>query len=130
MQEFQSCYISGKISGLEDLNMPKFERMENLLRFHYGTDAIIINPHTIHHPHDRTRWENFMRYDLRAMLRCRHVAVLDDWKQSRGAIIEVLLADTLKLEIFTIDGKNCIQRLNLSTLTKVQLLFKLLINRF
>lgn len=127
-----SVYISGKISGVPDLNRVKFDQAENYLRFRFGNgdNVMIINPHTILHNHDKT-WESFMRVDLRYMLKCNIVVVLDDWNKSRGAIIEVLLAGIVAIPVYTLDSVHDTDaNLKIGFWGRLKLLFKLLLNRF
>jgi nucleoside 2-deoxyribosyltransferase len=79
-------YLSGKISGLADLNVPKFTHYERLLK---ALNHEVVNPHNLQHS-ENSKWLDFMRTDLKAMLDCDMIAVLDDWQDSRGAMIEVL----------------------------------------
>lgn len=127
MKKEESYYLSGKMSGLADLNRPKFNAAEDLLYSLFGRGVIVINPHTLA-MHEPKTWENFMRNDIRAMLRCSNVVVLDDWQNSRGAIIEVLLANALGIVIRPIDDPS--QRVKISFLMKVQLGIKLLLNHW
>lgn len=123
-----SMYISGKISGLTDLNKPKFETAENFLRFRFGTDSYVINPHKINHSENST-YSSYMRKDIAAMLKCEWVIVLDDWKNSRGAIVEVLLANFLQMPVYPVHLAG-ITPIRISTGTRIKLLIKLLLNRF
>lgn len=122
-------YISGKISGLSDLNVLKFSKTENWLHFLFGTDTSIVNPHTLLHLHNKS-WENYMKEDLRHLLACNIVVVLDDWMISRGAVIEVLLANAVKMPIYFIDDKGELQAIKITFGMKFLLGFKLLLNRF
>lgn len=121
-------YISGKISNVPQGNKPKFELTENYLRFKYGTNAEILNPHNIaaHEFHDK-QWHNYMRVDLRYMLACNQLVVLDDWKKSRGAIIEVLISSLVLIPIYSIDT-GVMTEVKIGFITKVKLAFKLLLN--
>jgi hypothetical protein len=92
-------YLSGKISGLQDLNKPKFEKWEKIL-----TDRgyNVINPHKIDHK-GAELWVDFMKADIKALMDCEMIAVLDDWAQSRGAVLEVLIASALEYKIVKAD---------------------------
>jgi hypothetical protein len=123
-------YISGKITGVPGLNREKFEAAANYIRFHHGTGVEVINPHTILHIHDGS-WVSYMKVDLRHLLASNAIVVLDDWKRSRGAIIEVLLASLLSIPVYTLAGiKEPKQRLRVTLWLKIQVIFKLFINRF
>lgn len=85
----KKVYISGKITGVIDFNRKKFEDAEARLR---ERGYIPINPHKVL-PFSNTRtWNDYMKADIKALMDCDMIAVLDDWKQSKGALIEVKLA--------------------------------------
>ena len=88
-------YISGKISGIENEAPLLFEKAENELKLN-GFNT--VNPMTLNHDHDLS-WENYMRVDLIALLRCTHIYMLKNWQESVGANIEYRLAVDLKLTI-------------------------------
>lgn len=81
----KKVYISGKISGLEEsVYTAKFQEAEDKLT---ALDFEVINPVKIVHNHDNS-WLSFMRQDLKAMLDCDGIYMLDNWKDSKGAKIE------------------------------------------
>lgn len=90
-------YISGKITGLEHQVAYKiFEDAENNLKSKLNCE--VINPMKLEHNHDQS-WENFMKQDLKELLDCDYIFLLDNWKFSKGARLELLLADELKIEV-------------------------------
>lgn len=94
----KKIYISGKISGLDtNIAVRHFEVAETELNNKYP-DAIIVNPFKIEHNHDLT-WESYMRNDLIAMLACDTIYMLKNWPDSKGAVIELDLAQKLKFNI-------------------------------
>ena len=88
-------YISGKITG-EDEYESKFKRavleVENM-----GYEA--VNPCEIHDAckDEHTLWEHWMVCDIKTMLTCDGIYALRCWRQSRGAMIEILLARHLNM---------------------------------
>lgn len=95
---YYTAYISGKVTGLSDLNKPKFAAAADLLRsFGYG---VVINPHVVCStlPKD-SDWREFMKRCLKHLPGADVVFLLDDWHNSKGAIIEVLIALLLGIEI-------------------------------
>lgn len=121
-------YISGKITGVADGNQRKFNQAEHYLIFTEGPEATILNPHKLPHIHDKS-WTSYMKEDLRYLLACTCVFALDDWKQSRGAVIEVLLADIVKIPVYEFTNYQTVP-LTLGMSTKISLIVKLLLNRF
>jgi ADP-heptose:LPS heptosyltransferase len=98
-------YLSGKITGLSDLNKPKFAAAERLILEHAKHTemfAYVFNPHFLPHDHDK-QWGSYMRECLKALCKSNKIYVLDDWRKSKGAIVEVLVAKTLNMPLFEID---------------------------
>ena len=102
-------YLSGKISGVEDLNRPKFERAEKELNAK-GYD--VVNPHKLFPAEPIRAWDEYMKNDIKHMMDCDMVAVLDDWKDSPGACIEVNLAFCLRMKVVSADTFEPIQLKN------------------
>lgn len=96
-------YISGKITGLEE-NYAKslFDYAENWWK-EKGFEP--VNPMKIEHNHNLS-WESYMKEDLKALMDCDYIFMLDNWTSSKGAIIEHDLAKELGIEIIynTING--------------------------
>ena len=76
-------YIAGPITGIPEHNKPAFEMAAALLRAN-GHEP--VNPHDL--CSEGTPWSECMRVDIRAMLDCDAVALLDGWESSRGASME------------------------------------------
>ena len=87
-------YISGAIShnsnALQDFNFAEHYLMS------LGHE--VVNPMKLVHDHDKS-WENYMRTDIRELMLCDAVYVLVGWRKSRGAKIEVFLAEHLKMQM-------------------------------
>lgn len=93
-----NVYISGPMTGLPDLNYSAFFRAENMLR-HAKFEP--INP--ARRPADgKTSWLDFMRAALRDLADADGVATLEGWQDSRGARLEVEIARSLELPVWTI----------------------------
>ena len=101
----KTVYISGKITGCPDLNKPKFEHAENELKKIYKK---VINPHKLPDNHNKS-WEAYMKACIIAMCKCDVVFLLDDWQQSKGAIVEVNLACELGIEIKPFENQHVIK---------------------
>lgn len=97
----QKAYIAGKITGVKDLNIPKFQAAEKLLR-KLGYQP--INPHVICSDiHPQAAWETFMKRCLPYVIACDLVVTLDDWYKSKGAPMEVETALNLKIPVLEIE---------------------------
>ncbi len=92
----QRCYIAGKIGGLsiEDVKF-NFDEAKHIVG-QMGFEP--VSPIDLPHEHGKT-WEEYMREDLRAMLTCNFVYVLNNWRTSPGATIEVKTAMSLGINI-------------------------------
>lgn len=100
----KKLYIAGPINavGPPTYNRPAFYRAAGRLR-QYGYEP--VNPHDVHEmPAGVLPWEEYMKADLAALLRCDGVATLDGWAQSRGAKVEVRLAGDLNIPVNSVEG--------------------------
>lgn len=87
-------YLSGPMTGLPDLNFPAFAAMTTSLREggHTVTNPAELNP-------DGGSWNDCMRRDIAALMDCDTVATLPDWENSKGAKLEVLIAEKLGMRV-------------------------------
>ena len=85
-------YISGPITGVQDLNRPAFAQAADYLR-KLGHEP--VNPHDLHKDAVDISWAGYMRRDIVALCGCDAIIVLDKWGDSRGARIERELAERL-----------------------------------
>ncbi|ABM32187.1 DUF4406 domain-containing protein [Paracidovorax citrulli] len=88
-------YISGPMTGLPDFNRPAFHQAAAELR---AAGYQVTNPAEKDTPTEAP-WIEHMRADVKAMMDCDGVALLDGWSASRGANIEVHLAHGLGLPV-------------------------------
>lgn len=110
------AYISGPISGLSNGNFDAFTRAQRKLE-HDG--YIVVNPHeigkaiydkwaTIARPesnvdgqkYDNEMWAEFVKNDIRYLVTCDCVMLLDNWEQSRGCRVEIFIAQKLMIPIY------------------------------
>jgi hypothetical protein len=93
-------YISGKISGLNfDEVCKKFGRAEQILK-KAGYNP--VNPCTLLHDHDK-EYNSYIAEDIRHLLTCDAIYMLNDWKESKGSRIEHAVALELGLDIIYSD---------------------------
>lgn len=94
-------YISGPMSGYPDFNFPAFEQAANRLRA-IGFD--VVSPHEFGEGGEGMEWADYLRKDLIAMLtNCTAVATLPGWMQSRGAKLEVHVAQALGMRVSSVE---------------------------
>lgn len=87
-------YLSGPMSGYEELNFPEFHRVATDLR---NKGFTVISPAEVEQP--ILTWEACMKNDIKELMNAEKVAVMNGWEKSKGAKIEVELAKNLGMEI-------------------------------
>lgn len=96
-------YLAGPMSGLPNHNFPAFHRAAKVLR---SVGFEVVSPAELHAgeevPREGQTWEEqyaawcrFMRADLKVLMDCRGVFWLDGSGASKGASIEIHLANAL-----------------------------------
>jgi len=88
-----TLYLSGPMTGYVDFNYPAFNAEAARLR---ALGWTVENP--AENP-KQDSWEAYMRQAITQMMRCDRVAVLPGWERSRGANVEVDLADQLGMYV-------------------------------
>ena len=94
-------YLSGKITGREKADYTtQFLRAE---QFYKGCGFEVVNPVKIGEVllsiKPKAEYEDFMIRDLEALSTCTHIAMLEGWEDSKGAMREKKEAEKLGLEI-------------------------------
>lgn len=93
----KKIYLSGPMSGLPELNRPRFNREARRLR---RAGHKVINPPELDRLEPKRTWEGNLRRDLRILVdQCDRVATLPNWKRSRGATLEVYVARALFIPV-------------------------------
>jgi Domain of unknown function (DUF4406) len=87
-------YLCGPMTGLPDYNYPAFNAEAARLR---GLGYTVENPAENEHPEGQD-WPGYMRVALTQMLTCQAVAILPSWQKSKGAKLELNLADALEID--------------------------------
>lgn len=93
----QRVYLAGPMSGIADMNRPAFNAEAERIRalgYHVENPAEFDTLSS-------TTWAGDMRIAIARMLTCDVVALLPNWDTSRGATIEVDLADKLQIPNLT-----------------------------
>lgn len=102
----EKVYISGKVTGLpwEEVE-DKFRQAADLVRFH-GSLAVV----PIHYCRKEWSWAECMKRCLGLLLECDKVLLLPDWKKSRGAKIEALVAVACGIPVLKYKGHEDTER--------------------
>jgi hypothetical protein len=88
-------YLSGAITHQTNFK-EYFARYEAELRDKGVTD--IFNPAAIEWPED-VKWETCLKYDLKFLVDCDCIVLLPNWRLSRGAQLEIYVAEKLGIRI-------------------------------
>jgi len=91
----KSIYISGKITGMEEEAFELFEKAEKQFRL---IDVNVVNPMKLKHDHDKS-WNSYMKECIKALCDCDTIYMLTNYKESKGAIIELNLAIELGIDV-------------------------------
>nr|DAT99699.1 MAG TPA: deoxyribosyltransferase [Caudoviricetes sp.] len=92
-------YISGPITGIDFGNRFAFSCARNALEL-CGYEA--VDPSEVQLGDDAT-WADYMRADLKLLLDCDFIYMLEGWENSRGARLERELAENLGIEEIDLD---------------------------
>lgn len=88
-------YIAGPMTGVPDHNFPLFRFATDWYR-HFGHH--VISPHE--GVTDTTLpWETYMRRAIVLLSECNTIAMLPHWHKSKGAKLELQIADALGMNI-------------------------------
>lgn len=93
-------YISGKITGIEKEAVVLFQKAKKYLE---GEGFKVVNPMELPDDHDKS-WNSYMKVCLKALNGCDGIYMLNNYKDSKGALLELELAERLRL---TVDYENC-----------------------
>lgn len=103
-------YIAGPMTGHEHFNYPAFNRAAAELR---EAGYTVLNPAENGEPgdHPDRAWSDWMRIALGQLIQADGVATLYGWSESKGAKVEVQLAEDLGIPV-----RNAIAWLNLAAI--------------
>jgi len=96
--ERKITYIAGPMSfiGPPTWNYPAFEDMAARLR---AAGYEVISPHELHPPGLDVPWDWYLRRDLRELVKCGRIVLLENSHQSPGARLERFVGEKLGMEI-------------------------------
>jgi hypothetical protein len=90
-----TVYLAGPMTGLPDHNYPAFHaEADRLRRLGYQVANPANNGDDIPRP-----WRWYVAQGLAQLVMCDAVALLPGWEHSRGACIEVAVADLLEIPV-------------------------------
>lgn len=89
------AYVAGPMTGIADFNYPAFNAVADQLRAQ-GYEVENLTDHSIV---EGAQWADYMAYDLTRLGLCGVITVLPDWENSKGARLEVLIAECLGIKV-------------------------------
>ncbi len=90
-------YIAGKMNGIPEFNEPMFRRAQEMIE---KQGNIGINPHVINQGLDHSTQKSLcMKNDIRELIECDAIMMLDGWRESKGAKLEFEISQYLGLEV-------------------------------
>lgn len=92
-------YISGKMTGVRDLNRPAFAKAAKVLR---NKGFKVLSPPEFDLDEPASSWEGCLRRDIKHLVNCVAIATLPGWKKSRGANLEVHIGKALNMPVHTV----------------------------
>lgn len=98
------AYVAGPMTGIEKFNYPAFHRAVKALR-HVGIPALSAAHDEFGEPVDPPSlvdvkpYDYYFRHALRILLDCDEVVLLSGWEESRGASVEVKVAQLLGMPV-------------------------------
>lgn len=95
-------YLAGPMKGYPEWNHPAFHSAAAELR---NRGYNIINP--AEYGNLIRDWVTCMKRDIHALLWCDAVIVLPDWQMSRGASLEILIAQRLYMPVYELNTMMC-----------------------
>lgn len=94
-EKVDRLYVAGPMSGYPENNYPAFHDATDRLR---DAGFAVVNPAEYGDPAGvRVHYVDLLRADLKEMLTCQGVALMDYWWESVGARNEVQVAGLLKM---------------------------------
>ena len=88
-------YVAGPMTGLPNLNFDAFHSAARALR---GEGHDVVNPAEIN-ADPSAGWLACMRADIRELVTCDAIYLLQGWEKSRGARLEARIAEGLGFQV-------------------------------
>lgn len=106
--EPQMYYISGPMTGIKDFNYPFFNKVAKLLR---DAGLEIVSPAETEESlgyeqgSQDWHWGVWMRHALTSLLRCNAIIMLPNWEMSKGALLELQVAEACDMQVFKLTSE-------------------------
>lgn len=93
-------YVAGPMTGLPEFNFPLFNATAARLR----SDGWHVENPAEHGHVEGAGWADYLRWDISRIATCGAVYLLPGWSKSKGASLEVHIAQVLGLRVLLADG--------------------------
>jgi hypothetical protein len=93
-------YLAGPMTGIADFNFPAFNAEADLLR---SQGMSVLNP-ADHGIVAGANWADYLRHDIAGLASCERIHLLRGWSNSKGAQLEVTIANALGMAITYQEG--------------------------
>lgn len=107
--KFKKIYVAGPMQGAPEHGYPVFDQAVNFLRHELAMrDGFlweVFSPHEVDNgetPESRgtkDHWD-YMKVDMRLLVYCDAICLLDGWSRSRGAVQELNCAIAMGLDVW------------------------------
>ena len=111
------------MSGVPENNAPAFNKLADELR---EAGYAVLNPVDLDlvEPIERTGkyltdWPKYLKRDIRYLVDCDGVVLLDGWSKSNGARLEVCIAHQLHMPIYRYHNGKLVKLMNLLTMANM-----------
>ena len=98
-------YISGPMTGIEDLNFPAFHFAEKVLKSvaqQFSTHIEVENPASWGLPAEP--YEDCIKFAITKLMdNCKYVIALEGWENSKGANAEIAVAIALGIPVLSLE---------------------------
>lgn len=92
-------YLAGPMTGIPEFNYPQFAKHADDLRTR-GFE--VVSPHEL--CDQSMSWRLCMKVNIKRLVECDMIAMLPGWDKSRGACLEMQIAQGLGLEFMFLGG--------------------------
>ena len=100
-----TVYVSGPMTGIEQLNFPAFNAAADQLR---AQGYHVTNP-ADHGEVPGAEWADYLRKDVADLAACETIHLLPGWSKSKGARLELQVAQALGLQITYAEGAETVE---------------------
>lgn len=94
-------YISGAITNDPDYRQKFMQKAKELQNLGYEVvNPVVISAHLeMKMGKQNVKYEDYLREDIKELLRCDGIASITGWEKSKGAKLEHLIARVLKITV-------------------------------